>query len=134
MKFLSQFTGKVPESLRPGRSSEKIPVPDHAELRMGNEMNRVEETACARLSRSGGTALEVLPQLADPVMCAADVAATFLRDAAVLAREYARQTTPRILATHDFGFAWQRPGEPAYSGAGLSGEAMSVDALTSLLS
>ncbi|WP_410643484.1 hypothetical protein [Amycolatopsis sp. lyj-346] len=98
-------------------------------------MNKVEKMACTRLPGhgSGGAALEVLPQISGPVSCA-DVAATFLRDAAVLAREYARQTTPRILATHDFGFASRRPGTPSHSGAELSGEAMSVDALTSLIS
>ncbi|MEU0533174.1 hypothetical protein [Amycolatopsis tolypomycina] len=99
-------------------------------------MNKVEEVACTRLPGHAPDAvvLEVLPQTADPILCAAatvDVAATFLRDAAVLQREYARQTTPRILATHDFGFASRR-GTPAHTGD-LSGAAMSVDALTSLL-
>jgi len=99
-------------------------------------MNKVEEMACTRLPGQDpdAVALEVLPQTSHPVLCAADVAATFLRDAAVLAREYGRQTTPRILATHDFGFASRLSDLPSHSGADLSGEAMSVDALTSLLS
>jgi hypothetical protein len=102
-------------------------------------MNKVEEMACTRLPALGSDAvvLEVLPQTSDPVLCAAvaaDVAATFLRDAAVLQRAYARQTTPHILATHDFGFASRLSDLPSHSGADLSGDAMSVDALTSLIS